>query len=237
MKRFIPILALCLLISGLQAQVIHDPMVKAREVDDFRAIQVSGGIDVYLSQGNSSSLAVSAKTAEWRDEIRTVVEDGVLFITPTNSDKFLQKLGNRQLKAYVSVQQLDKLIASGACDIRVTGQLKMDKFELKLSGASDFNGDIRTNSLEVQLSGASDAVVKGSAKKLQVDVSGASDFKGYDFTVEECSARASGASDINITVSRELQPRASGASSINYRGDAVIRDIQTSGAGSVSKKG
>lgn len=223
--------------SGLQAQVIHDEMVKPRSVSSFRAIQVNGGIDLYLTQSNTESVAVSAKTAEWRDEIKTVVEDGVLIISPTSSDKFLQKLGNRDIKVYVSVKHLDKLIASGACDVRVSGAIKMDKLNVKMSGASDLHGEIHAGSLEISISGASDATLKGTVADLKVQASGASDFKGYDLNVEQCSAHASGASDIKISVSKELQPHASGASSINYRGNAVIKELHTSGAGSVSKKG
>ncbi|MBK5269995.1 MAG: DUF2807 domain-containing protein, partial [Bacteroidia bacterium] len=52
---------------------------------------------------------------------------------------------------------------------------------------------------------------------------------------EYCDARASGASDIRITVNKELSAHVTGASDLHFKGDGLIRDIKTSGAGSVSR--
>jgi hypothetical protein len=70
-----------------------------------------------------------------------------------------------------------------------------------------------------------------------VNSSGASDLKGFDLVTENCNAHATGASDIRITVNKELNVHATGASGIYYKGDAVIREMRSTGASSVSKKG
>jgi hypothetical protein len=69
-----------------------------------------------------------------------------------------------------------------------------------------------------------------------VSSSGASDLKGFELVTDTCNAHASGASDIRITVNKELNVHASGASGIYYKGPAVIREMHSSGASSVSKK-
>ena len=120
--------------------------------------------------------------------------------------------------------------------MRVTGTIKGTELDINMSGASDFDGAIQVNSLVVDLSGASDMRVKGTATTLKIDVSGASEFKGYDLETDNCSADASGASDIAVTVNKELTARASGASGVRYRGNGVIRNIKTNGASSVNKK-
>ena len=68
-----------------------------------------------------------------------------------------------------------------------------------------------------------------------MEANGARDFKGYDLVKEICDARASGASDIKITVNKELSDNASGASDVKYKGSGVIRDIKSSGSSSVRK--
>jgi hypothetical protein len=70
-----------------------------------------------------------------------------------------------------------------------------------------------------------------------VDANGASDFKGFDLQADNCDVEASGASDIKVTVNKELNARASGASGVHYKGDGVIRDLRTSGASNVSRRG
>jgi len=71
---------------------------------------------------------------------------------------------------------------------------------------------------------------------LSVEASGASDFKGFDMTTNYCTAEASGASSVNITVNKELNAKASGASSVRFKGEGLIRDIKTSGSSNVTRK-
>ena len=139
------------------------------------------------------------------------------------------------MRAYVSFKQLEKLDASGASDIVVTGEIKVSSLVLKLSGASDFKGAVLVNALNIDLSGASDVSISGTASVVNIESSGASDIKGYDLTSDICTAKASGASDIKITINKELNAHASGASYIYYKGSAVIKDIQSSGASSIRK--
>lgn len=224
------------LLSNLVAQVnqVNDPNAQVRDLKGFSSIKVSHAIDLFLSQSDNEVVAVSASKVEYRDRIKTEVENGVLKIWYDNEPKWFK--GDKKLKVYVSFKTLEKLHASGACDVRVTGTIKGNELSISMSGASDFEGAIQVNSFTVDLSGASDMKVKGTATALTVDVSGASEFKGYDLETDNCSAEASGASDIAVTVNKELSARASGASGVRYRGNGVIRNIKTNGASSVNKK-
>jgi hypothetical protein len=238
MKRMIVLLAV--VVGGLQLmaqQQINDPNAQLRNVKGFHAIRVSDGIDLYLSQSNEEVVVVSAAEEKWRDRIRTEVDNGVLKIFLEHEGwNWWRNSGNKKMKAYVSFKELDKLVAAGASDVRVTGVIKTDELQINISGASDFKGEIDVNSLSIDQSGASDATITGRATTVEAEASGASDFKGFDLQTQNCRARASGASDIKITVNKELNAHASGASGIYYKGDAVIREMHSSGASSVSKR-
>ena len=106
-----------------------------------------------------------------------------------------------------------------------------------MSGASDFKGAVDVTNLSLVLSGASDAKISGTAVSIKIESSGASDVKGYDLIAENCTVKASGASDVNITVNKEMNVTASGASDIFYKGNCVIKEIRSSGASTVAKKG
>jgi hypothetical protein len=142
-----------------------------------------------------------------------------------------------EIEAYVSFKALKKLSASGASDVYVNGVIKSDELKIDLSGASDFKGAVDVNNLLIDQSGSSDSRISGRADRLNIEASGASDMKGYDLEVNYCDANASGASDIQITVNKEMTAKASGASDINYRGQGVIREVKASGSSSVSKRG
>lgn len=238
MKKLLLLLVLAAPVM-VAAQVYNDPNIEVREVESFHSIDISNAFDLYLSQSDEEAVAVSASKTEFRDRIKVSVKDGVLKISFDNEDKKL-KFGNdnKRLRAYVSFKTLQKLEASGACDIRFNGAVKMESLDLEMTGASDLiKADLYLNTLKVRLRGASDANMVGRVGFLEVTVSGASDFKGYGLRADKCEAQASGASGIWITVEEELNAKASGASDIKYRGNAKSLRITNSGASSVKKTG
>jgi len=222
--------------SFLQAQ-INDPNAVKVDVNNFHAINVSNAFNVYISQGNEDAVAISASEEKYRQDIKVEVENGVLKIY-YDKKNFLRSLSGdkMKLKAYISFKNINKLTASGACDVFIEGSIKADELTLSMSGASDLKGKIEVNKLKVDLSGASDVSIGGKATQLTIEASGASDFKGYDLVTDFCNANASGASGIQITVNKELSAQASGASSVHYKGEGLIRDIKTSGASNVSRR-
>jgi hypothetical protein len=215
------------------AQQVNDPNAEVREAKGYHAISVSNAFNVYLSQSEQEAVAVSAADKKDQEKITVEVKDGVLYIGLEKGWKWHG--GNKKLRAYISFKQLDKLSVSGACDVFITNVIKGNELAITQSGASDVKGKVEVSRLTVNLSGASDMTINGTATQLTVDASGASDFKGYDLSVDICNAEASGASDIRVTVNKELSARASGASDVKYKGGAVIRDLKSSGSSSVSK--
>src|SRR5215204_2497405 len=108
MKKLFSLLAITGLITTASAQkTINDANAQKRNVSGYHAIEVSGGIDLYLSQGDEA-VAVSASKDEYRDKIITEVKDGVLKIY-FEKNNLKSNWDNRKLKAYVSFKNLDGL--------------------------------------------------------------------------------------------------------------------------------
>src|SRR5580700_10892824 len=101
---------------GQSTKVIEDKNAETRNVSGFHAIHVQSGIDLYLTQGAEEAVAVSANDVEYRNRIKTEVEDGVLKIYMDHSG-FHWNMGNKKLKAYVSIKAIDGLEASGGSDV------------------------------------------------------------------------------------------------------------------------
>ncbi|MBL0357952.1 MAG: DUF2807 domain-containing protein [Chitinophagaceae bacterium] len=222
--------------GNAQKTIVNDNNAEARQISgSFNAIKVSGGIDIYISQSETEAVAVSATEQKYRDDIKTVIENGTLRIY--FDSKLSWNKDKKKLKVYISFKNLERLEASGACDVHVAGTIAVPSLSLNMSGASDFKGAVNVTTLTMELSGASDTKISGTATNATIQSSGASDIKGYDLVTENCTAKATGASDINITVNKELNVHASGASDVYYKGSCVIRDLHSSGASTVAKKG
>lgn len=220
-----------------QKQVVVDPNAEIRPLQGtFNKIKISNGIDLHLSQSSAESLAVSASEQKYKERIKTVIENNVLKIY-FDDDKAWRKNSNRMLKAYVSFKELEELDASGASDIIVTGSIEANSFKLNMSGASDFSGDIQATHLSIILSNASDIFITGKTTTTKIESSGASDINGYKLSTDFCSANASGASDIYITVNEIIEANASGASNIYYRGNAVLKEMHSTRTSNIRKKG
>jgi hypothetical protein len=229
---------LCIISAYVFAQdnaVINDKNAQVRNVGSFNGIKVSGAIDLYLSQSNTEAVAVSSNDEKVRDKIKTEVKDGVLNIY-FKSEGLGFNWGNKKLTAYVSFKTINELEVSGASSCKITGSINADDLKLKLSGASDIKGKINVKKLVLNASGASDAKFSGTASTADINCSGASNIKAYDLIIDDCVAHASGASDIHITVKNMLTPHASGASSLSYKGNPLLKDMQSTGASSIAKK-
>lgn len=232
MKRILfPLFLLALTLRSF-GQVV-DPNAQIREVKSFHGISVSSAFDVYLDQGATDAVAVSAESIKDRDRIEVSVRDGILIVE--FNDKGIRNPGHKELKAYISFKQIDKLKISGNCDVFIAGTIKAPELDLRQSGASNLKGRLEVGKLSIDVSGASDIVLSGKTDELHVDISGACNFKGFDLQTDVCHLRASGASSINITVNKELSAHASGGSDITIKGEASIIDAKTSGGASITR--
>jgi Putative auto-transporter adhesin, head GIN domain len=237
MKKVLLLLVTVFSVLLLKAQneIVVDPNASVRTVTgQFDAIKVSNGIDVYLSQSDNIAVAVSAASENYKEGIKTVVEEGTLRIFYEGEKGWNKK--DRKLRVYVSFSDLKKIDASGACDVIVAGSITTKALVLHMSGACDFKGMVKLSTLDINLSGASDAKISGTANTVNIKSSGASDVKAFDLVTDFCNANISGASDVSITINSELTASASGASDIKFKGNGVIKEKHSSGASSVTKE-
>lgn len=216
-------------------KVINDANAVQRNLNgSFTAIRVSSGIDLYLTQGNEESVAVSASDKKHIDRIKTEVVNGTLKVYFDNKG-ITWKSNNRRLKAYVSFKTLEKLDAAAGSQVNVNGTINTGKFVLNVSSGAGFAGAVNATELTADVSSGAAIKITGKADKLIVDASSGANFKGYDFKVDYCNASASSGADIHVTINKELSAKASGGADIRYKGTALIRDLKTSGGGAVKK--
>ncbi|MEP6748013.1 MAG: head GIN domain-containing protein [Bacteroidota bacterium] len=220
--------------ASAQKTIVNDANAEKRNVPGFSGISVSGGIDIYLTQGNEDGIAVSAAETKYRDRIKTEVKNGLLTIWYDNQGISWSN-GNKKLRAYISFKNINQLHASGSSDVYISGVLKASDLTIRLAGSSDLKGVVDIENLKTDMSGASDITISGKVGSLNIDASGSSDFKDYDLVAQNCDAHVSGSSDVQITVEKELNASASGSSDIHIKGNGIIKKMSTSGSSSIKK--
>jgi len=226
-----------LAVFAQENKVINDANAVTRSLNgSFTGIAVSSGVELYITQGNEESIAVSASEQKHLDRLKTEVVNGILKIYYDNKGVTWKSGGKAKLKAYVSFKTLEKFNISAGSEVKVNGTIQADKLKMDVSSGADFTGAINAQELTVEVSSGAAMKVTGSAGKFTVEANSGADFKGYDFATDFCDASASSGAAIHVTINKELNAKASSGGDIQYKGTALIRDIKTSSGGAVKKR-
>lgn len=218
-----------------QKQFVLDADAEVREISgSFTSIKVSNAVHLYLSKGDVEAVAISASQEKYKLAIKTQVENGELNIFYDGPKVW--NTSHQKINVYVSYKSLNQITAYSASNVLIAGMMELPLLNLKVSGASVFKGTLNIGELNIKCTGASDTKLSGKVKDLNIECSGASDVKAYDLIAENCIAKVSGASDVQITATKEITANASGASDVRYKGDAVVKEKNSTGASSITKK-
>lgn len=215
--------------------IVYDANAIVRTVPEFYGISVGSGIKLYLSQGKNPAVAVSAEEKQYAERIITEVKNGILRIYVEGKMWNSWNWGNKKLKAYVTIDDLTFLGASGGSIISLVDNFVVNTLESEISGGSIIEGKIRGNAIDFELSGGSISKIDANFDHGNIDISGGSIIKETNFILNKASIDASGGSIIHVIVNKDLKVEASGGSIINYKGEATISSVETSG-GSIVKK-
>lgn len=134
-------------------------------------------------------------------------------------------------------KDLKSIEIGGASSFTSDGEIKAEKLDIEVSGASHFDANIDCQSLEVSVSGASSAEIGGKAVNANIEVSGASKLSSNDeyLNTDYADVDLSGASTAEIICNKNITGEASGASKLSF-GGAAKADVSTSGASKAVRK-
>lgn len=236
-KLFFSLLFLFSAAAMLNAQqTINDPNAVKVEVGSFHAIDVATGIQLFLVNGSSDEVAVSASTSEFRDHIVAKVENGVLKLYYDSKLKAInKKKESKQLKAYVSCRQLDGLYASTGALVKIQGVLKMPAIEIRTSTGAQVNGEVDGKSLTVKQSTGSQVNLSGKSESLAVESDTGSKFKGEEMTTQTCNITVSTGANVTVVAEKEMVVKANTGGLVKYKGNASVREVKTSTGGAVRR--
>jgi uncharacterized protein YneR len=226
-KHLLVTLTVVLLTTSLQAQNWNkdeNTSKEERTVSSFTKVSLSGGIDLTIAQGNPKTISVEA-SENAIDNLITEVKNGQLKIY---FDKNIRRV--KKAHVFITVNNLEKISASGGSDIESKGKLKFDELAIHSSGGSDIELELEVKHLDCHTTGGSDVDLEGSAETLKLHASGGSDFNGFNFKTRAATVSASGGSDSNVYASESIKVSASGASDVNFKGDPKKTELKSSGS-------
>jgi hypothetical protein len=224
------------LAASAQERQVEDPNAEIRKVNSFRAIKVSDGIDLYLSQADEDKVVVSASRDEYRSRIKTEVGDGVLKIFYDRESVNDWTSSGKKLKAYVSVRIIDKITAVAGSSVKVTGTIKEEVLNLRLNSGADFNGTVECGKLVTEIESGAKLDVKGAAGTFNVNASSGARVDAYALFSGKADIRSTTGAKVEVTVNDEVKLYSSTGGSIYYKGTAKITEVSTHIGAIIKKK-
>lgn len=200
-----------------------------RDVAEFNAIVVAGGISATVTMGEEPSLKITADD-NVLPYIETFVKDGALNVRVKRHTSFR---GNPTLRVAIGAVELSKCSASGGSSFKFVNQLTAPGLSIDLSGGSRYTGSVEAGEVNVVLSGGSFMETAGTATLLNLECSGGSVFGSFSFAADEVTANLSGGSRATLTVNEKLTAKASGGSTFLYRGNPPIVNRDESGGSTI----
>lgn len=221
-------------VSAQQTKVYNDPNAKTRVITGaFTKISVSSGIELYLTQGNETSMAISVSDDKYEPRFKTEVENGVLKLYYDNKGITWKNDKHAKLKAYLSCSSLDAITGSAGAQLIIANEFGFNNLLISFSSGATFSGKLQAKSVTASISSGAEISATGVASKLTVSASSGAAFKGFDLMTEYCTASANSGASVRVVVEKELTASANSGGDIKYRGKAVITKVNVNSGGSV----
>ena len=198
--------------------------------DDFDAIEVSRGLDVYLTQSDDVSIVVEADE-NLHDIIMTEIENNTLHIY---ADENISRA--RAKKVIVSFKDITSIKATSGSDVYSSNIITAENLELTTTSGSDMELEIAVDVVECRSTSGSDLRISGTANKLYAEATSGSDIKAGNLRTITCEARATSGADITVNPSDELFAKASSGGDIKYLGNPEKITKKDGVSGSVRKQ-
>ncbi len=210
-KHVLLILAAIIFMLPAMAQVSGKGEIvkQERQVGQFDAIDIGGGQEVVLMQGDDYSVVIETN-ANLMDKIDVVLKNTTLSFEYNKIKRY------DELKFYITAPDFKMIKASGASEVMSPETLKGADLEVIANGASEVKLKLDYNNVITKATGASEVKLSGKATSHFVEASGASEVKAKEFETQSTVANASGASEIFVNTSSNLTYDISGASEVKY---------------------
>lgn len=191
-----------------------DVITKERSLEgSFNQIEVSRGLDIYLTQSNDEQLSVQADE-NLHDIIITKVEDNILKIYPAENIYY-----SAVQKVMVNFKNVAKISSEAGSDVYGTTIIRAESLDLKSASGGDIELEVEVRTLYCEASSGSDIKVKGTADTLIASAASGSDIQAKNLVTLVTNAKAISGADIKVNVLKELTANAQSGSDITYVGN------------------
>jgi len=196
---------------------------------DFNEINVSQGLDVYISQSDAVGLSVEADE-NLQDLIMTDVENSILRIYTKENIRRAQSK-----KIILSIETISAIKATSGSDVYSSNTISLSNLDLHATSGADITLDVITDILECKSTSGSDIKVTGTTTNFMAEATSGSDIDASNLKAEISNVKATSGADISVHTSKELTANATSGGDVKYSGNPKKVNKSDNSAGSVKQ--
>ncbi len=202
-----------------------------RAVEPFSAIEIGGVLNVYLAQGDTEALTVEADE-NLLDIIETENRGNTLIV---RLKKGVELKKAKEKNVYITLRSIDELDIGGVVQVESTTPLNLEQLDLDVGGVCQVDLELRGNRLDADASMVGSLTLRGKLQEANIQNGGVGTLKAFDLEVDKLTIKNSGVGSAEVQAQDEISITSSGVGSVRYKGDAVVKELSTSGIGKVKK--
>lgn len=206
-------------------------VTQAYDFTDFSEVELGNAFEATITPGDAYAISVTVDD-NLVDSLQVEQTGNTLRISLEPA----RMVTRATMRAEITMPALTRLEASGASQAQLNGFSSDADFTGHASGASRIHGDLAAGNLALDASGASTISLAGTAADVRANASGASTIDLEEMTVVNADVEASGASNVTVNASGQLDAQASGASNVSYLGAPTMGNIETSGGSNINQR-
>jgi len=207
MKLIIPLVIVCLVVSGCQCLTGSGNVVsEERTVESFDSIKILGSGNVYFSQGEASPLVISGDD-NLLEHVKTYVSGGTLIVEPKEC------FTRGKITVTVSTPTIKRLTIEG-------------------SGKMEAMNGITSDSLDVSISGSGNVRLMGTITDMRTHIMGSGKIEAYDVVSQNSNVRIDGSGTVYVNAAQELDVTILGSGTVMYKGTPQVSQ-SVSGSGKI----
>jgi hypothetical protein len=198
--------------------------------ESFNRIEVSTGINLFLTQSDSPSISVQADE-NIQELIITKVENGTLKIF---MDKSTHHVSSK--KVVVNFITIDQVKASSGSEVFSTNTLKIPSLDLSSSSGSEIELTVETTHITSSSSSGSQLKLEGKTKEFVGNASSGSQLNASKLTAQFCEVKASSGADLSVKCLEEFDANASSGANIENYETSLKTSVKSSSGGHIHTK-
>jgi len=214
------------LLTCTTAVISGQTVKETRNVSGFTGVSLAFSGDVYVTQGSQFKVEIEADK-DVLDVLISEIEGDRLVLRTKNGA--WRNLG--QVKAFITMPEIDQLTVSGSGDMICESSVKADEIELAVSGSGSLRlSNLTAREVDAVVTGSGDIIVNGHASEnseLDVTITGSGNIKAEGLAVSEASVRITGSGSASVNVLKELETNITGSGSVYYKGNPLVNASAT----------